>query len=165
MHDSFRLLGEDNFRRYLPLKEIRVRVSEQDTPFEIFARALAARTAGCRTVVSSPPDLESSAVKLLDELTDSWAGAIEFVEESDIELAQALREGHIDRVRFAGPDRVPFELRTAAAAIGEYIADEPVSTHGRVELMWYFHEQSLTHVYHRYGNFGARSNELRAPVT
>ena len=69
-----------------------------------------------------------------------------------------------EAVRFAAPDRVPFELRTAAAAVGEYIADEPVSSHGRVELMWYFHEQSLTHVYHRYGNLGARSDETRAPV-
>ncbi len=163
-HDSFRLLGEDNFRRYLPLKEIHVRIHQDDTPLEIFARALASRSAGCRTVVSSPPDLESPAVKLLDVLTDSWAGAIEFVEESDADLAQALSEGHIERLRYAHPERVPFVLRTAAAAVGKYIAEEPVSTHGRVELLWYFQEQSLTHVYHRYGNLGARSEEVRAPV-
>ncbi|MDZ4657759.1 MAG: proline dehydrogenase family protein [Bythopirellula sp.] len=164
VHDHFKLLGEDNFRRYLPLGEVRVRIHEQDTAFEIFARALASRSAGCRTVVSSPPDLQLPAVRLLDELTDSWAGAIEFVEESDADLAQALREGHVERLRFANPQRVPFVLRTAAAANGEYIADESVSTHGRVELLWYFHEQSLTHVYHRYGNLGARIDEVRSPV-
>ncbi len=156
-HDHFKLLGEDNFRRYLPIKTVHVRVHADDTPFEIFARALAAHTAGCRTVVSSPPELDAPVVQLLDVLTDSWAGAIEFVEQSDIELAQLLREGQIGRLRYASPDRVPFELRTAAAASGEYIADEPVSRHGRVELLRYFHEQSLTHVYHRYGNLGARS--------
>jgi RHH-type proline utilization regulon transcriptional repressor/proline dehydrogenase/delta 1-pyrroline-5-carboxylate dehydrogenase len=163
-HDSFRLLGEDNFRRYLPLGEIVLRVHPQDTPFEIFARALATRTAGCRTVVSSPPGLNLASVKLLDELTDSWAGTIEFVEESDDEIAQALREGHIERIRYASSDRVPFIVRTAAAAIGEYIADEAVSPHGRVELLWYFQEQSLTHVYHRYGNLGVRTEEVRAEV-
>jgi RHH-type proline utilization regulon transcriptional repressor/proline dehydrogenase/delta 1-pyrroline-5-carboxylate dehydrogenase len=163
-HDSFRLLGEDNFRRYLPLSQVVVRVHTTDTPFELFARALAAHTAGCRTVVSSPPGLNLASVKLLDELTDSWAGAIEFVEESDEEIAQALREGHLERLRYASADRVPFIVRTAAAAVGKYVADEPVSSHGRVELLWYFQEQSLTHVYHRYGNLGARSEEVRAEV-
>jgi RHH-type proline utilization regulon transcriptional repressor/proline dehydrogenase/delta 1-pyrroline-5-carboxylate dehydrogenase len=160
-HDHFKLLGEDNFRRYLPIKTVHIRVHVDDTPFEIFARVLASHTAGGRTVVSSPPELDAPVVQLLDVLTDSWAGAIEFVEQSDIELAQLLREGQIERLRYASPDRVPFELRTAAAASGEYIADEPVSRHGRVELLWYFHEQSLTHVYHRYGNLGARVNEVR----
>jgi RHH-type proline utilization regulon transcriptional repressor/proline dehydrogenase/delta 1-pyrroline-5-carboxylate dehydrogenase len=163
-HDDFRLVGEDNFRRYLPLKEVHVRVHADDTPFEIFARGLAARTAGCRTVISSPPDLDSPAVQLLDELTDSWAAGIEFVEESDDELAQSLREDHIERLRYASSDRVPLALRKAAAEAGQYTADEPVTACGRVELLWYFHEQSLTHVYHRYGNLGARSEEARAGV-
>ncbi|TWU29285.1 proline dehydrogenase family protein [Bythopirellula polymerisocia] len=163
-HDHFILVGEDNFRRYLPLAEVRVRVHTDDSPREIFLRALASRTAGCRTVISSPPGLNSPFVKLLDDLTDSWAGAIEFVEESDSELAQALREGHIDRLRFTRPERVPFPLRTAAALNGDYLADTPVCPHGRVELLWYFQEQSLSHLYHRYGNLGARSEEERAPV-
>jgi RHH-type proline utilization regulon transcriptional repressor/proline dehydrogenase/delta 1-pyrroline-5-carboxylate dehydrogenase len=163
-HDSFRLLGEDNFRRYLPLGEVVVRVHPTDSPFEIFARALAAHTAGCRTVISSPSGLNHPAVKLLDELTDSWAGAIEFVEESEDEIAQALREGHLERLRYAATDRVPFIVRTAAAAAGKYIADESVCSHGRVELLWYFQEQGLTHVYHRYGNLGARTEEVRARV-
>jgi RHH-type proline utilization regulon transcriptional repressor/proline dehydrogenase/delta 1-pyrroline-5-carboxylate dehydrogenase len=163
-HDDFKLVGEDNFRRYLPLKEVHVRIHAEDTPFEIFARALAAHTAGCRTVVSSPPNLDSPAVQLLDELTDSWAAGIEFVEESDDDLAQSLREGFIERLRYANPSQVPFVIRSAAAAAGSYIADESVTPHGRIELLWYFHEQSLTHVYHRYGNLGARSGEIRAPV-
>jgi RHH-type proline utilization regulon transcriptional repressor/proline dehydrogenase/delta 1-pyrroline-5-carboxylate dehydrogenase len=163
-HDDFKLVGEDNFRRYLPLKEVHVRIHPDDSSFEIFARALAAHTAGSRTVISSPPGLGSSIVQLLDELTDSWAAGIEFVEESDDELAQLLREGHVERLRYANPARVPFLIRSAAAAVGAYVADEPVNACGRVELLWYFHEQSLTHVYHRYGNLGARSGEIRAPV-
>ena len=163
-HDDFKLVGEDNFRRYAPLKEVHVRVHKDDTSFEIFARVLAAHTAGCRTVVSSPFELDLPIVQLLDELTDNWAAKIEFVEQTDDELAQSLREGHIERLRYANPARVPFVIRTAAAAVGSYIADEPVTGCGRVELLWYFHEQSLTHVYHRYGNLGARSEEVRAPV-
>ena len=163
-HDHFRLVGEDNVRRYLPLREVRVRVHPDDSLLELFARAAASRTAGCRTVVSTPPELHSPHVKLLDELTDDWAGAIEFVEETDASLAQSLREGHIERLRYAHPDRVSPVLRNAAADDGHYIADTPVSLHGRVELIWYFREQSLSHSYHRYGNLGMRSEEQRAEV-
>ncbi len=163
-HDHFLLVGEDNIRRYLPLREVRVRVHPDDSLWELFARVAASRTAGCRTVVCSPPELHSPHVKLLDELTNDWAGAIEFVEQTDASLAQSLREGHVDRLRYAHPERVPPLLRTAAAAAGHYIADTAVSPHGRVELIWYFREQSLSHSYHRYGNLGMRSEEERAPV-
>jgi RHH-type transcriptional regulator, proline utilization regulon repressor / proline dehydrogenase / delta 1-pyrroline-5-carboxylate dehydrogenase len=39
-----------------------------------------------------------------------------------------------------------------------------VLAEGRVELLWYLQEQSLSHIYHRYGNLGRRSEEERAPV-
>jgi len=163
-HDHCRLIGEDNFRRYLPVGELRLRVAAADSPLEIFARAAASRTAGCRTVVSTPPELESPVVALLEEITASWAGAIEFVEETDAQLAQIVRTGHTDRVRYAHPSRVPEVVRQAAAETGQYIADRPVSTHGRVELLWYVREQSLSHTYHRYGYLGTRAEESRAEV-
>jgi RHH-type proline utilization regulon transcriptional repressor/proline dehydrogenase/delta 1-pyrroline-5-carboxylate dehydrogenase len=165
--DPFRLLGEDNFRRYLPVTPLRVRVHQDDTTFEIFARAAAARAAGCRTVISSPRNLAGvakQAVQLLDELTDAWAAAIEFVEETDDELAEAMRRGAAQRVRCAAKDRVPESVRRASAESYSYIADAPVLAHGRIELLWYIQEQSLSRVYHRYGNLGRRADEERAPV-
>ena len=95
-HDHFRLLGEDNFRRYLPVEPLRIRVHADDTLFDVFCRAAAARAAGCRATISVPPSLAgpaAEAVELLDRLTDSWAGAIEFVEEDDAQLAEAIRAG------------------------------------------------------------------------
>jgi RHH-type proline utilization regulon transcriptional repressor/proline dehydrogenase/delta 1-pyrroline-5-carboxylate dehydrogenase len=164
MHDHFRLLGEDNFCRYLPVDPVRIRVHADDSLSEIFCRAAAARAAGCRAIVSAPPDLSgpaADAVELLDRLTDPWAGAIEFVEEDDAALAEAIRAGQIPRVRYTAPARVPDMIRQAAAAALHYIADAPVSLHGRVELLWYMREQSVSHVYHRYGNLGIRADEPR----
>ena len=37
-HDHFRLIGQDNLRRYLPVRELRVRIHPQDSEFEILAR-------------------------------------------------------------------------------------------------------------------------------
>ncbi|MEX2171602.1 MAG: bifunctional proline dehydrogenase/L-glutamate gamma-semialdehyde dehydrogenase [Pirellulales bacterium] len=162
-HDHFRLLGEDNLRRYLPYGRVRVRVHADDKRFDIFARAAAARAVGARVVISTPPDCAGdAAVEALDRLTDPWAGAIEFVEETDDALADFIRMGDTDRLRYASPERVPNSIRRVAAEVGYYVADSPVSAHGRVELVWYVQEQSFTRVYHRYGNLGARGAELRA---
>jgi RHH-type proline utilization regulon transcriptional repressor/proline dehydrogenase/delta 1-pyrroline-5-carboxylate dehydrogenase len=167
-HDHFRLLGQDNFRRYLPFRAIRVRVAPEDTFFEIAARAAAARVTGARVVISQPIELDSPAVRRLDELTDSWAGGIEFVEESDASLAALLRDApphHDERLRYAARDRVSSALREAAASGGVWIADEPVLAEGRIELLWYLREQSISWDYHRYGNLGARAAEpRRAPA-
>jgi RHH-type proline utilization regulon transcriptional repressor/proline dehydrogenase/delta 1-pyrroline-5-carboxylate dehydrogenase len=164
VHDHFRLLGEDNYRRYLPVEPLRIRVHADDSLSDIFCRAVAARAAACRATVSVPPELSgpaADAVELLDRLTDSWAGAIEFIEEDDASICAAIRLGHVARVRYAAPDRVPETIRVAAAEALQYIADTPVSLCGRVELLWYFREQSVSRVYHRYGNLGLRADELR----
>ena len=163
-HDHFRLVGEDNFRRYLPIRELRVRYDIQDTLFELFARVLASRTAGCHTVVSHASDRPNSAIDLLEELTADWAAKIEFVQETDEQLAEVVRAYQRGRVRFARPERTPAIARTAAAERGVYLADKPVSSIGRIELLWYFQEQSLSHVYHRYGNLGVRSDQQRSAV-
>ena len=35
---------------------------------------------------------------------------------------------------------------------------------GRLELLWYVREQSISTDYHRYGNLGIRADEERAEV-
>jgi RHH-type proline utilization regulon transcriptional repressor/proline dehydrogenase/delta 1-pyrroline-5-carboxylate dehydrogenase len=165
-HDHLRLLGQDNVRRYRPFGEVRVRVTEGDTLFEVFARVAAARATGARVIVSSLPanGKRNPTVDLLDACTHDWAAAIEFVEETDEQLAAHIRElpAHTDeRIRFAASDRAPAALRDAATVSGAWLADEPVLAEGRVELLWYLREQSVSYDYHRYGNLGPRASEAR----
>ena len=47
---------------------------------------------------------------------------------------------------------------------GIYIARTPVLPIGRIELLWYLREQSVSDDYHRYGNLGGRTDEERASV-
>lgn len=164
-HDHQRLLGQDNLRRYLPFREIRLRVVAGDGFFDIAARAAAARVTGARVIVSAAPGVAEREIALLDRLTDGWAAGIEFVEESDAELEEhvrALPPLAEERIRFAAPERVPAPLRAAAAVSGAWLAAEPVLACGRIELLWYLREQSLCFDYHRYGNLGARQDEPRA---
>jgi RHH-type proline utilization regulon transcriptional repressor/proline dehydrogenase/delta 1-pyrroline-5-carboxylate dehydrogenase len=114
--------------------------------------------------VSIPPGYHSTALETFEELTELWAGSIEFVEESDERLAEVILEGQTDRIRYAAPDRVPARILTAAHETGLYVARTPVLAEGRVELLWYAREQSISHDYHRYGNLGQRAEEERAAV-
>jgi RHH-type proline utilization regulon transcriptional repressor/proline dehydrogenase/delta 1-pyrroline-5-carboxylate dehydrogenase len=163
-HDHFRLVGQDNVRRYLPVGSVRVRVHADDTAFEVFARACAAHVAGCPVVISTPPGLDSPAVALLEDLTLSWAAAIEFVEETDAQLAQAITGRQADRVRYAGPERASLEVLAAGNAANGCVVSVPVSAEGRLELLWYLREQSISTDYHRYGNLGTRADERRTEV-
>jgi RHH-type proline utilization regulon transcriptional repressor/proline dehydrogenase/delta 1-pyrroline-5-carboxylate dehydrogenase len=164
VHDHFRLLGQDNLRRYLPLGAVRIRLHPDDSFFEFSARVAAAKAVASRITVSSPPGASVPGLGLLEELTEPWAGGIEFVEETDAELAEVVRTAQTDRVRYAAPDRVPPEIFAAAHESGLFLARAPVLAEGRIELLWYLREQSISHDYHRYGNLGARSEEPRAEV-
>ena len=163
-HDHFRLVGQDNFRRYLPVRRLRIRIDPADTAFDVLARVSAAKTVGCRITVSTPPGHQSPLVEFLRTLIPLWPDPLEFVEESDEALASVVRERRTDRVRFAAADRVPAVVQQAAAVSGVYLASQPVLVEGRVELLWYVQEQSISFDYHRYGNLGPRSGEERAAV-
>jgi RHH-type proline utilization regulon transcriptional repressor/proline dehydrogenase/delta 1-pyrroline-5-carboxylate dehydrogenase len=163
-HDDCRLLGEDDLREYLPVDHLRVRVHTCDSAFDVLARIAAARAVDCHITVSTPHEGEFPIVDALHMITGMWGAAIEFIEESDDELVTAVNDGQVDQLRYADPGRVPLAVRRGMAKTGVYIADAPVLAEGRIELLWYVHEQSISHAYHRYGNLGARSTEERSGV-
>ncbi|MFM8434942.1 MAG: aldehyde dehydrogenase family protein, partial [Planctomycetia bacterium] len=159
-HDHVRLLGQDNFRRYLPFPVVCVRITAADPWFDIVARIAAARGTGARVLASFAPGCPRRWHDTLDEWTDAWAAGIELLEEPDAAVAALAGRPDV-RIRFGGRDRVPAEVRRAAAAAGQWIADVPVVAAGRIELLWYLREQSISHDYHRYGNLGRRADEPR----
>lgn len=163
-HDSVRLLGQDNWRRYLPVTQLRVRLSPRDSLADILIAAAAAVAVDCRAVFSHRHGECEQAIDWLAEATESWAGRIELVEESDQELADAILAGHVDRLRFLGSEPEPRLI--AAACVERFVPciRRPVIASGWVELLWYLQEQSVCHDYHRYGNLGRRATEPRSEL-
>ena len=53
-HDHFKLIGQDNHRRYLPASPLRIRVHAEDKPWDIAARCSAAISANCQATLSYP---------------------------------------------------------------------------------------------------------------
>ena len=72
--------------------------------------------------------------------------------ESYHELSVRLFE--IERVRYANHDRVPEVMQKAAAKLGKHISRNVPLAEGRIEMLRYLREQSLSADYHRYGNLG-----------
>ena len=163
-HDTLKLVGQDNIRRYRSITHMRIRLHESDSWLNVLCRALAVRACGGRAVISQPPHVHVVLVDALEELTHALAGDLEFIEESDSELVEAIASGQVDRVRYSSPEHVPVQVRKAATDQFIYIADASVTTIGRVELLWYVREQSLCIDYHRYGNLGFRADEARKSV-
>jgi RHH-type proline utilization regulon transcriptional repressor/proline dehydrogenase/delta 1-pyrroline-5-carboxylate dehydrogenase len=162
-HDHFKLVGQDNHRRYLPVSPMRIRVQAGDKVWEIVTRCAAAVASGCRATVSCGSETSQQLIDVLEQLTLPWAGRIEFVDESDSELEEAIREGRAPRIRYASSDRVPESIRRAANENFVYLADAPVLA-SAPELLWYVVEQSISFDYHRYGNLGPRAEEKRAAI-
>lgn len=163
-HDHFRLIGQDNVRRYLPFREVCIRVTPRDTLADILCRVAAARVTGARVLACFHPDCPDEWSTRLDEWTDPWAAGIEIFEETDAAFAKHLEGNVWPRIRFAARGRVSPEFRAITAATGAWLADVPVSGVGRVELLWYLREQSVSYDYHRYGNLGERAVESRRPL-
>ncbi len=163
-HDDVKLVGQDNIRRYRSVDELRIRLHPDDTLFDLYGRVCAAKTAGCRITVSVPPGFRSPALDALRIQTEPWGAAIEFVDETDDALTQAIRDLQTERVRYAAPERAPMGVLQAAHESALYVARTNVVSNGRIELLWYVREQSISNDYHRYGNLGLRASEKRAEV-
>jgi RHH-type transcriptional regulator, proline utilization regulon repressor / proline dehydrogenase / delta 1-pyrroline-5-carboxylate dehydrogenase len=154
--DYFHLRGQDNILRYLPIGKISIRLHEKDNLFDVLARIAASRISGCNTVVSIPRDLHN---RVTDFLFTKNGQAIlcdsEVIRQTDAQLADAIPS--LQRIRYAGPDRVPKFVYMTAAKIGLYIARSPVVMEGGIELLQYYRQQSICDNYHRYGNLGDRT--------
>jgi RHH-type proline utilization regulon transcriptional repressor/proline dehydrogenase/delta 1-pyrroline-5-carboxylate dehydrogenase len=159
--DFFRLRGQDNLFRYLPVGKVAVRLHPDDSLFETLIRIAAARIAKCKVEVSFPPDLKNSITEFLagtegKRLCDS----VEICTETDEALAERLlitnKAAKIDRLRYAHPDRVPQIIHQAAAKFGKHISRHVPLAEGRIEMLRYLREQSISIDYHRYGNLGER---------
>ena len=153
--DYFHLRGQDNMVRYLPVEKVVVRLHHEDELFDVLARIAATLISGCRLGVSIPLGLDNRITTfLLGREGKKLLGDVPVMFESDNDLAKRITTA--GRIRYGAPDRVSHDLLREAAKNGHYISRTEVMMEGRIELLQYFREQSVSHDYHRYGNLGER---------
>lgn len=139
--DINNLHGEQNVFRYLPLTGMVCRIFEHDDIEQLRMIGLAAKTA-LTPLTFSIDTLDERAKALMDD-------GYKVVAEPLATFLDGM-DGY-ERIRTASP-HIPKEMYERAAAIDKYIATAPPVRQGRVELIHYIKEQSITFEYHRYGS-------------
>jgi RHH-type proline utilization regulon transcriptional repressor/proline dehydrogenase/delta 1-pyrroline-5-carboxylate dehydrogenase len=84
------------------------------------------------------------------------------IEETEAQFLVRVAAGKMERIRLIeAPSQALLE---AAAESATYIVHDNVLANGRLELLHYLREVSISWDYHRYGNLGLREGELRKPI-
>jgi RHH-type proline utilization regulon transcriptional repressor/proline dehydrogenase/delta 1-pyrroline-5-carboxylate dehydrogenase len=157
--DPTKIVGQDNFLRYVPRKGVVLRLSAHSRSFDALRVAAAALTVGSPLEISwaTPPHIKPTPFNWLDLVP-----FLRVVEEEERSFLNRVRAGQMQRLRLLeSPSQ---ELCQAAAEANIHIVDAPVLANGRIELLHYLREVSLSIDYHRYGNLGLREGELRKPI-
>ncbi len=139
------LIGELNTFRYLPLKDVVIRVLPNDKLVDVLMCITASGIVRTPVVVSVSANDEKLSV--LEALPKNDFTLI--VQEEEAFLAQM--ESY-DRVRCCSAD-LPLSYYQQAGKLGKYIATDKPLVEGRLELLHYLKEQSIAYEYHRYGSF------------
>jgi len=142
--DIQHLMGEQNSFRYLPLKNVALRVQGSDNLCDIFMILAAANTAGTQITLSISEDdskLETLKKGIHDECSITVQSEIQFLNEME----------KYERIRTCS-NQLSTEFYQQAARLGKHIASAKPLSEGRLELLHYLKEQSISFEYHRYGN-------------
>ena len=160
-HDSVQLIGQDNLRRYRPIRQLRMRLLATDQLLDAMVAISAALAVGTAVTISHENWSEhhehtSKLLRLVVDLADTLPGRVEVIEESTHDLAMSVRGGDVDRLRYLKPQPPREEIANACCEAFVSIIEEPVVLDGYVEGLRYLSEQSWSFSYHRYGNLGRR---------
>lgn len=142
-HDPSSILGEANVFRYRIRGPILVGAHNMN-PEDVALVLLAGWTTGVELILSDHPGREECAA-----LTE--AAGVKYSEETPMELCKRVESqgSDFDRIRALQP---PKELREVSYHSGLEIIDWPILANGRLELLHYLREQTVSETLHRYGN-------------
>lgn len=147
--DPSRLIGQDNLFRYRPTVVL-LRLGS-GTRADEARMAIAAQ----RTVAG----VLGGQLRVSARSVEPWHAALGV--EVALMAPNELELGGLRRVRALG--EVESELRARCHESAVHYETAPVSPVGRVELLRWVEEQTLSIDYHRFGNLGARDGEARDP--
>jgi RHH-type proline utilization regulon transcriptional repressor/proline dehydrogenase/delta 1-pyrroline-5-carboxylate dehydrogenase len=141
--DIHNLLGEQNVFRYLPLKNMLFRISKNDNLTDVLMVLAAAK-------ISKTPLFISICTN------DSKLNLVKTLVNPAFVLMQTEQEfinsiNGYERIRTCSSD-LSIAVYNEAAQLGKYIAVQQPLLEGRLELLHYLKEQSVTFEYHRYGS-------------
>jgi len=158
-HDYAHIRGESNIIRYIPVKSVLLRVKDEDDLSEILTSIMAIKMIGAKLHISIPHKTKKAELIWLESKKRSFIGTDDTFSRDDEDML--LEEmSKVERIRYLSPNNVCDVTYKRLAPDARYVASDPFVSHGRIELMHYFIEQSISNSYHRYGNLGIQGLTL-----
>ncbi len=148
--DSTKIIGEDNLKQCLPKSGMCLRITKNDNPLDFMRVFALCLTIDATLFVSIAPN--SFDISQMSSMLPQFA----FVEEKHTSFIEKIESRNLSMIRFLSdqPD-LPKELPAIT---------DPVLSNGRIEIMHYVKEVSISIRYDRFGNLGLRDKELRKPL-
>jgi len=141
--DIYNLMGEQNIFRYLPLKNMLFRIYESDSLTDVLMVLAAAKIAKTPLYISiSKADDKLNLVKTL--VNQSFV-----LIQNEENFISSMND--FERIRTCSTD-ISLAVYNEATILGKYIAMQQPLVEGRIELLHYLKEQSVTFEHHRYGS-------------
>jgi len=140
------IYGELNTFRYLPLKNCVLRVEKNDKKEDVIITALASSVTKTPLMISISDKYEE--LDSLQASLNSLSG-VTFKRQNEEEFVAEISS--YERIRSCS-DQLSDAIYNEAARLGIHIASEKPVTNGRIELLHYLKEQSISYEYHRYGS-------------
>jgi RHH-type proline utilization regulon transcriptional repressor/proline dehydrogenase/delta 1-pyrroline-5-carboxylate dehydrogenase len=138
------LLGEHNTFRYLPLKNMVLRIQSNDSLLDIMMIVAASRTVKTLLTISISDD--DPKLELIKQSIGS-KGVIRIQSEANFLIEMDTYE----RIRTCNKE-LSAAFVSKVAVLGKYVASAKPLIEGRIELLHYVKEQSIAFEYHRYGS-------------
>jgi RHH-type proline utilization regulon transcriptional repressor/proline dehydrogenase/delta 1-pyrroline-5-carboxylate dehydrogenase len=146
--DYFGLKGEYNLSVYKKFKRVVLRLNGQENWEEILKMLLIQQICKLNLIISVPENCSAQWLKKLEYYTKLFE--LELRMETEENVLEYVSYKH--RLRYLSSLYTEIMVKNYAHQNGIYIANEPILNLGRIELLNYFKEQSISHSYHRYGN-------------
>jgi RHH-type proline utilization regulon transcriptional repressor/proline dehydrogenase/delta 1-pyrroline-5-carboxylate dehydrogenase len=154
--DPNKLIGQDNFLRYVPRTNVLLRIYPQDSAFDLLRTIAASLSCAC------PLQLSFDSHTYKDFPWEDLSCCLTVVDETEEVFLQRIQKENF-RIRLISPCSDELQKMRAESFSSAFYA--PVLANGRYELLHYLREITISHNYHRYGNFGAREEEFRKMPT
>lgn len=155
-HDPSQILGQDNILKYVPQKNLWIRIEDLDDLKDIYLIIAACIVCKCPVQLSFDKNLS------LKKFDFNVFSKLHVRFESKKEFLENIIHIKNVRVRFINSPSVDI-LDTLAKQGISVIVEKPCAN-GRIELLKYLREVSISRDYHRYGNLGDREAEERVPA-
>ncbi|MBN1914938.1 MAG: proline dehydrogenase family protein [Parachlamydiales bacterium] len=153
--DPSKIIGQDNLFGYVPKKKIILRIEEKAPTLDYLRVIAAALTCKAALQISFDAQIPSSI---------DWFNMSSFLkiyDEPEDQFISRIRKEDFELIRMLTPPS--YLVKEAAAASMTFIATDSVLANGRLELLHYLRECTISCEYERYGNLSPREGELRKP--